>query len=91
MMPSEFWEVTIDEVEAVIRGKVDDWRYARRNAHLIHVSMVGSDKAVSITGALPLPYDEEIKDDTVGPDDLEEFYKNAARFSDIDWSKKTPI
>lgn len=90
-MPYDLYDCTMPEVEAVIRGKVDDWRYARRNAHLIHVSMVGSDKAIDMKSALPLPYDEEIKDDTVGPDDLEEFYKNAARFSDIDWSKKTPI
>lgn len=51
----------MDEVEAAIKGRVDNWRYERRNAHLIHVSLVGSEKAVNIYDALGLPYDDELR------------------------------
>lgn len=68
----------MDEVEAAIKGRVDNWRYERRNAHLIHVSLIGSDKAVSIYDALPLPFDEEMqKQEQPDFDEIQNLYDYA--------------
>lgn len=68
----------MDEVEAAIKGRVDNWRYDRRNAHLIHVSLIGSDKAVSIYDALPLPFDEEMqKQEQPDFDEIQNLYDYA--------------
>jgi hypothetical protein len=46
----------------VIQGQVDRWRIERRNAHRIHETFLGSDKALSIINFNPLPYDNELED-----------------------------
>jgi hypothetical protein len=58
--PESFWTSTFDEVLLVIQGQVDKWRVERRNAHRIHETFVGSDKALSILDFNPLPYDDEL-------------------------------
>lgn len=44
----------------VVRGRVDEWRIARMNAYLIHCSLIDSKDRVSMLGALPLPFDDEL-------------------------------
>ena len=51
----------MDEVLLFIQGFVDRQRRERRNAYLIHASM--TEHAVDMFEALPLPYDEELKED----------------------------
>lgn len=46
----------------VIRGRVDEWRVARANAYLIHCSLVEDKHRVGMMEALPLPFDDELKD-----------------------------
>lgn len=46
------------------RGKVDEWRFYRNGFNLIHCSLVGKDRA-NILEVLPLPFDDEIKQDQV--------------------------
>lgn len=53
----------------VIQGHVDKQRIERRNAYLIHCSMV--EKPVSMLEYLPLPYDEELTADETGMSDAE--------------------
>lgn len=62
--PVAFWTSTFDEVLLVIQGFVDRQRVERRNAHLIHCSMV--EKPVNMLDYLPLPYDEELKESVDG-------------------------
>lgn len=75
----------MEEVEDAIKGRVDNWRYERRNAHLIHVSLIGSDKAVSIYDALPLPYDEELtKLEEPDHDEIQNLYDYARSINYFD-------
>lgn len=60
MSPDQFWGSTLSEVDAMIRGKVDDWRIQRRCAFLIHRSLV--ENPVNIYEEIPLPYDWEIEE-----------------------------
>lgn len=64
----------MDEVFLVIQGFVDKQRIERRNAYLIHCSMV--EKPVDMLEYLPLPYDDELRDQSpVNEISAEEFYK----------------
>lgn len=67
--PVAFWTSTFDEVLLVIQGFVDRQRVERRNAYLIHSSMV--EKPVDMLEYLPLPYDEELKGVESGLNDAE--------------------
>lgn len=61
----------------VIRGFVNKQRIERRNAYLIHCSMVGKD-AVDMLEYMPLPFDDELKEASpVSEISAEEFYKQA--------------
>lgn len=64
----------MDEVLLVIRGQVNRQRIERRNAYLIHCSMV--EKPVDMLEYLPLPFDEELQGEApiAGVSDGE-FYK----------------
>jgi len=55
-----------------VQGFVDRQRIERRNAYLIHCSLV--EKPVDMLEYLPLPYDEELKGEDSGLSD-EELYK----------------
>lgn len=66
----------MDEVLLVIQGFVDRQRIERRNAYLIHASMV--EKPVDMFECLPLPYDDELKETLMAERDAMEaaaFYK----------------
>ena len=52
-----------------IQGFVDRQRIERRNAYLIHCSLV--EKPVDMLEYLPLPYDEELKEQETGLSDAE--------------------
>lgn len=65
----EFWTSTFDEVLLTIQGFVDRQRVERRNAHLIHCSMV--EKPVDMLEYSPLPYDDELKESETGLSDGE--------------------
>jgi hypothetical protein len=76
----------LDEVLLVIRGFVNKQRIERRNAYLIHCSMV--EKPVDMFDYLPLPYDDELKSElTDGEMSAEQFYKEAkeAGYLDSQW------
>lgn len=64
----------MDEVLLVIQGFVDKQRIERRNAYLIHCSMV--EKPVDMLETLPLPYDDELGNQT-GDVSAEELYREA--------------
>lgn len=74
----------------VIRGKVDEWRVLRMNTYLIHCSLIEDKNRVSMTDALPLPFDSEIREMEVISEqqDVEkalEDYNNAMKyFNDAD-------
>lgn len=64
----------MDEVLLVIQGFIDKQRIERRNAYLIHCSMV--EKPVDMLEYLPLPFDDELQQDTpMGEMSTEEFYR----------------
>lgn len=69
--PDSFWSLTFDEVLLVIQGQVDRWRIERRNAHRIHETFLGSDKALSVEQFNPLPYDDEMSPAETGMSDAE--------------------
>ena len=46
----------------MIRGRVDEWRVLRMNTYLIHCSLIEDKNRVSMTDALPLPFDSEIRE-----------------------------
>lgn len=62
----------MDEVLLVIQGFIDKQRIERRNAYLIHCSMV--EKPVNMLDYLPLPFDDELNEAPDG-ESTEEFYK----------------
>ena len=64
----------MDEVLLVIQGFIDRQRIERRNAYLIHCSMV--EHPVDMLEYMPLPYDDELKEASpVSEISAEEFYK----------------
>lgn len=66
----------MDEVLLVIQGLVDRQRIDRRNAYLIHSSMV--ERPVDMLDYLPLPYDDELREQSPATEmSAEEFYKQA--------------
>jgi hypothetical protein len=69
----------MDEVSLVFRGKIDEWRVHRNNAYLIHCSLIQKEHRLSITDALPLPFDEELTSpvDTVSSLEIYEEAKRA--------------
>lgn len=67
-----FESLTMDEVLLVIQGFIDKQRIERRNAYLIHCSMV--EKPVNMLDYLPLPFDDELSEAPDG-ESTEEFYK----------------
>lgn len=69
----------------VIQGYVDRQRVERRNAYLIHCSLIQS--PVSILDYLPLPYDEELKEFSDNGEDMKAFYENAKLAWDTQWEK----
>jgi len=67
----------MDEIELVVKGKVQDWRVHRNNAYLIHCSLVAMKDRAVLTDALPLPYDFEIINNSTK--DLVDFYNEAVK------------
>lgn len=68
----------MDEVLLVIQGFIDRQRIERRNAYLIHESMVGSVSAVNMFERLPLQFDDELREQSPATEmSAEEFYKQA--------------
>lgn len=63
----------MDEVLLVIQGFIDKQRIERRNAYLIHCSMV--EKPVDMFEHLPLPYDDELSAAPTDEISAEDFYK----------------
>lgn len=64
----------MDEVLLVIRGQVNRQRIERRNAYLIHCSMV--EKPVDMLEYLPLPFDDELRQESPTSEmSAEQFYK----------------
>jgi len=71
--PNLFESLTMDEVLLVIQGFVDRQRIERRNAYLIHASMV--EHAVDMFECLPLPYDDELQQMPMADKGDADFYK----------------
>lgn len=66
----------MDEVLLVIQGFIDRQRIERRNAYLIHCSMV--ERPVDMLEYMPLPYDDELRNESpVNEISAEDFYKQA--------------
>lgn len=64
MTEDEFFDSDIYECMLRIKGKVQNWRYERRNAYLIHASLIELKDRVDVLD-LPLPFDEEIKEQMI--------------------------
>lgn len=76
----------MDEVLLVIQGFVDRQRIERRNAYLIHASMV--EHAVDMFEVLPLPYDDELKEQVPTSEmSAKEFYEQtiASGYLNSEW------
>lgn len=83
--PVAFWTSTFDEVLLVIQGFVDRQRVERRNAHLIHCSMV--EKPVDMFEYSPLPYDDELKGETgLSDGELYNLAKETGYFENQFWA-----
>jgi len=76
MMPDNFWDATLDECILMVKGKVDDWRFQRNCANLIHLSFV--EKGADILQAIPLPFDWEIQQEKPEDDIFEQYKKITA-------------
>lgn len=50
----------MEEIELVVKGKVNDLRYSRDNAYVIYCSMVKNPAPKE--AVLPLPFDDEIEE-----------------------------
>lgn len=75
----------MDEVLLVIQGFIDKQRIERRNAYLIHCSMV--ERPVDMFEYLPLPYDDELS--PVNEISADDFYKQAVEsgYLNSEWWK----
>lgn len=63
----------MDEIQYAIKGKVDDWRYDRRNTLNIMLSS-GNYKIPPQLSDMPLPYDDELESEI---QDLQDTYNQA--------------
>lgn len=70
----ELYDYTTEQALNFYKGKVQDWRFHRACADLIHRSLVK--EPVDILKAIPLPFDEEIAGRDSG-DDWEKYYYEA--------------
>jgi hypothetical protein len=64
----------LDEIILMYKGKVDELRYQRNNAYLIHCSLVETKNRVKITEFNPLPFDEDFEEAS-DPQEMEKMYK----------------
>ena len=59
------------------RGRADQLRVLRRCSELIHISLVGNQKAIDVTKFIQLPFDDEITTTAEQEiKDLEAWYSN---------------
>lgn len=87
----DFWESTFDEVLLIIKGKVDDWRYQRKNAWKIVEGFRGTAEMPAEYDFYGLPYDDELREAEKNQQkqSLEDWYKQAsAEMSNFIWKKK---
>jgi hypothetical protein len=56
--------VTLDEAFRACKGKVSEWRIQRSLSYLIHCSLIEQSKRVNIMDYQPLPFDDELREET---------------------------
>lgn len=67
--PIKFYDLTWDEAIIALKGKVDEWRYLRRNAFLSGMFKSGTKE----TDLYELPFDEELIGTRIDDDLISEY------------------
>lgn len=75
MRPNDFWTSDFDEIREVVEGKVENWRYDRRNAWAIRSATMA--EPGDMMASLPLPFDDDLGQDISESAKIVELYEYA--------------